>query len=642
MLQAMRDRITGWLAYLLIGIIALPLALWGVHNYVAGGGETFVAKVNGTEISRRALDREYADYRQRVASMFGGQIPPGFLDRVANREQVLEGMIDREVLSQYAMRHGMEVPDQLLASAIQSIEAFRIDGAFSQEQYRAQLRAQGQSPASFEAQLRRDLAVQQLNDGLGRSALVTNAALQTRARIEQQTRRIGVYRLARSAYLDLVSVPQEAVVAEYEENPQRYRTPEQVKIRYLSMSEDTLAAEVDPDPEVLRQRYQTRVDQGFYQTEEQRRASHILIAPEGDSEEAKANARAEAQALKEELAAGADFDALAKEFSDDPGSASDGGDLGKVSRGMMTPPFEEALFAIDGEGEVVGPVATDFGFHLIRLDEVIEGSVKPFDDPEVRAELEEDYRLREVEAIFYDRVEQLADLAFQFPETLEEAAQSLDLEIKESDWFSANEGTGIASEAKVREAAFAEEVLELGTNSELLELSGRRVAVIRLADRRPPEVKPLDAVADEIRARLRREEATRLVEDRAETLVQAVLEGTSLPELEAPGGSYMAPMSYARTAQELDPAILDAAFGLGRPESGQALVERVTLPNGDQAIITVFDVADGVFAELEDSTVEQLRQQAERARRTAVLDGFTQMAREAAKVTVNEFEGDEA
>jgi peptidyl-prolyl cis-trans isomerase D len=581
MLKAIRDNAKGVVAWIIVIIIIIPFALWGVNEYLDTGRDVTVARIGDREV----LLGEYQNAYQRELAVRGG----GSIDENLKR-QVIDRIVNAEVLSRAALDAGFRVPDVMVSRRIQAMSDFQRDGSFDRELYGRLLASAGLSPAQFEDETRRNLMLEQFLGGIMDTALVTDAELDALLKLVEQQRNFAHLVLPASDYASRVQIDDAAIESHYQQNREQYAVPERVVARYLELSLGDIASSIEVDEETLRRFYEERKSE--FTVGEERRAHHILIAVASSAgEEEIEAARAEAEELLAAIEAGASFEETAREHSDDSGSARSGGDLGFFNRGAMVGPFEDAVFAMQ-PGEVQGPVRSPFGFHLIRLDEARPGTVRSFE--EVKAVLLDEYRNARAEEQFFDLTDRLADLTFEHSDTLEVAAEDLDLPIREIGPFSARQGTGIAAEAAFRETAFSTDVLEAGHNSPLLEMGQGRVVVLRIADRQPASFLSLEEVRGRIEETLRREQIAELARRDGEELKQRARDGQALEALAKEfGAEWHGSETVARNETSLDPMILDALFAMPRPVDDAKVLEGVSLPGGDFAVIALHEVIDG-------------------------------------------------
>lgn len=621
MLQSFSDRIRNsrWLGYTIVAAISIPFALWGVQAYFQGADPQVAAKVNGEPIQERQVSQAVTSRRQQLQQRFDGQLPDAFTDGML-RQQVLEQLITRELLRQRAEEAGLRVTDARVAAKIRQQEPFQRDGGFDREVYRQRLSQVGLSPEQYEERVRRGDQVQQLRNGVSESALLFDAEARLAARLGDEARRVAVVERTRDGLAQSVELTDEAIRSYYESNKERFETPRRVRVRYIELTLEDLGAQIEIPEEELRAQYEANQEQ--YRAAAERKASHILIQLADEAgEEAQRQAREKAERLAERARQGGDFDALAKQYSDDPGSASEGGDLGYVGRGDMATPFEEALFELDEPGAVAGPVETSFGYHVIKLEDVREPKPKPFEA--VRDEIREKLAQQRAERLFYDRVEVLKNEAYENPGSLGPAAEAVGLEIQQSDWFSRREGEGIASAQAIRQKAFSEPVLDEGRNSEIVELGERRVAVVRVSGERPPETKPLEAVRDPIREQLTQRRVEQKLEDWAGETVAQLRNGASMASLaETDGVSFSDAGWVKRSGGDLEQGLAQTAFELALPD-GEGTGYTTTSTRNGRAVVAV---RGSRLPEVGDEAVEtarqRLRQGISRAELRAWIEGL--------------------
>ncbi len=605
MLQVIRERAQGLIVWIIVGFIIVTFALWGVGEYFREDPPIYVAKVNDEPILQIEYQRVLQQERDRLQQMFQGVELGQFEEQL--KKQALERLIDRKLIVQAAREAGLTVSDAQLAAVLRGIEAFHDEnGQFSPTLYEQRLRAFGYSTTAFEDQLRADLLAEQLVDGITVTAFATARDVAQAFQLQEQRRDVGFVLFPPGLVQDQVELSEEEIEAYYQQHQSRYQVPEQVKAVYLRLRLEDLLDRVEVSEEEVRRYYERHPE--LYTVPEQRRIAHILVAVPEEGDEAEA--RAKAEELYRRLQEGADFAELAKSSSDDPGSAPQGGDLGFLEKGLMDPEFDEVAFTLP-PGQVSEPVRTAFGYHLIKVLEVKSGETKPFEA--VRGEIERELRREKAEKLFLDEQERLANQAFEYPDSLEPAAEALGLEIQESDWVSRAGGEGIFAQPKVLEALFADEVLKEGYNSEPVELSRYDVVVLRVRAHRPAEVRPLEEVRAQVEAALRQEKAAALLAERAAEFERRVRAGEDPAEVaQALGGRWVRESELGRAgAASVPPEVVRTAFRLPRPQSGPS-VGTVALSGGAHAAVVVFAVRDPDPAQLDEETrrryAEALRQ----------------------------------
>ena len=570
------------LKYTLIGLICVPFALVGIGSYFAGGTAPAVATVDGEEIDAFSLDRAYRQQRQRFAQVFGGRIPEALDDEALLRRQALDQLVLDRVLAGEVAAQRFAVGDETLGRAIRERPEFQRDGAFDRDRY-AQLVASAGGVAAFEAQYRDQTALDQFRAGVVATGFTLPEEASRLDALARQTRTVDAVRFDLDAAKAGVEVSDEDVAARFEETAGEYRFPPRAKIAYVELSSDTVAGTIDLTEEELREWY--AANSARFGEAERREASHILLT-EDDGQDTDALV-AEAAELRARIEAGEAFDDLAREASDDSGSAEDGGRLGEISADLMDPPFVEATFALGAEGDVSDPVVTDFGVHLIRLDAVEAGTIAGFDalDEATRAEVEAAAARDAAAEEFGELRETLAEVAFDEPESLEPVAEATGLEVRESDWLDADTDAGpVLSHPAVREAMFSEDVLQDGNNSEPVEVGDRHLVVLRVIEDEGERPKSLEDVAEEIADRIAAERAGEALDERAGAAETALAEGTA-PEAVAEGeegAEALAGEILARDSAALDAATVTALFAAPAPGEGTPVTGTRTLDDGDR------------------------------------------------------------
>ncbi|OYY74094.1 MAG: hypothetical protein B7Y40_06680 [Gammaproteobacteria bacterium 28-57-27] len=622
MLMDLREKISGWIAYTIVGLITVPFVLWGVGEYFQGGQAQPLATINGQDISQSAFDQAYEQERQRIAQQFGGTVSPEMLEGMGIKRQVLNGLVMREVLSQYAQANGLRVSDAELAGLLRSIPAFQENGQFSQARYEQVLRLQGQVPQSFEPLVRLDLVVQQLQDGIAQSAFVTQADVDGYVRLRDQIREVEVYLLPAAQRLAAIKPDEAALEAYFNAHQADFRRSERVRVERLELSVENLAKLMKPTEEDVRVAYEAYVD--AQKQLEARQARHILITVESGVDDSVA--RKTIENLRQRVDNGEDFSKLAEEFSQDPGSAKQGGKLGAVTRGMMVEPFEKALFALPKVGAVSEPVRSTFGWHLIALDSIEPVTAKPLEA--VRAQMEQDARLSMAEAQFHDYADRLATLTYEHPDSLLPAAEQLGLSITQSDWL---ERAQAGDKAKLIQAAFSDDVLKQGRNSEVLDLGNQQVVVVRLLEHEDAADQPFASVRAEVEKRLIEQELNKTMQAEAESVRLAVAQ---VGELAQPAGAQRSfSGAIKRQSREVEADIARAVFAMQPPVAGSVSTQALRLPSGDYAVLRLLSLKPGDPALVPADERQRLMQ--ELRRNQAMSDGavFDAYLRAKAEIT---------
>jgi peptidyl-prolyl cis-trans isomerase D len=492
MLQTIRDKITGIVATLFLGTIAIVFVFWGIDFKT--GAQGFAAKVGGERIPTETVQRAWQQRQSQLQQMLRDELPPDMVK--SQQTMLLDQFVQQTLLKQRAERFGYRVSDAELARRVMEYPQFQVDGKFSEDRYNAMLSASGLSPTGFEAELQEGLMIDQLRNAVIESAFVAPYELDRRYAMEKQEREIDYALIPAANFAASTAITDEQVKKWYEENKQNYLLPETVNLQYVELTRERAESGIEVTEQALKEYYETVKER--FTTQEQRHGRHILITV-GDGVD-DAAAKKQAEELTAKAKAGADFAQLAKESSKDAGSAQQGGDLGLATRDVFVGPFADALFSMSA-GEIRGPVKSEFGYHVIKLEEIQPGHVKSFD--EAHAELEAEYRKERAQNIFYDESQKLADAAFSALTELDSVAQQLKLEVKTVTGFTREGGGEFAQEPSVIEAAFSEDVLNRRQNSPLVTVGEDRALVLRVTDHKPAEPRPFDSVSAQIREQLK-------------------------------------------------------------------------------------------------------------------------------------------
>ncbi|PVV21556.1 MAG: hypothetical protein B6D74_11320, partial [gamma proteobacterium symbiont of Ctena orbiculata] len=426
----------------------------------------------------------------------------------------------------------------------------------------------------------------------------------------KQTREVSYFVIPAADFKLSDTLPDDEITAYYQANEGAFVTPERIKVEYIHLDAETAGSTVTVDEDLLLGYYENNQDE--FGLPEQRQASHILIQVTSDADQVAADdAKSKIEALAERLKNGESFAELAKQNSQDPGSAESGGDLGFFTRGIMAPAFEAAVFSLE-EGAISEPVRTEFGYHLIKLTGIKDGDVKPFD--EARVEVETAYRKAEGERLYFEMAEQLADISYEDPSSLEPAATALGLSTQESDWITREQGAGVFAKPKVRTAAFSDDVLQEQNNSELIEIDGTRSLVLRIQDHQEASVQPLEDVRTQIIETLLQQKAEQQAEAEAQRRVLEIAAGTSFPEV---AGSYevSGPLTVKRNDTQIAPGLSSALFRADKPTAGTSSQGSARLATGDYAVYLLTAVTEG-------SVEEGANQQREGMRRIVGRDHY--------------------
>lgn len=595
MLQNIRDNSQGWIAKAIIGLIVVLMALTGFDAiFQATNHSQDAAKVNGDTISQNALSQATDIQRRQLMQRMGKDFDPALLDEKLLREASLKGLIERTLLLQGARDAGFSFTDAALDQVILQMPEFQANGVFSAELFDQFVRRLGYTRMQFRQMLAEELLIGQLRGGFVATSFATAPQVDAFARLENQTRDFASVTF--KADPAAVQVSDEQIKAHYDQHAKEFMTPDQVVIDYIELKKSAYFDQVKVDEDQLKAAYEKEVAN----LAEQRHAAHILIEVNDKVSDEQAKARAEE--IAERLNKGEDFAALAKEYSQDPGSASNGGDLGLAGPGVYDPAFEDALYKLSAN-QVSAPVRTSFGYHLIKLLGVEAPDVPTF--ASLRDKLTRDLKSQQVEQRFVEATKQLEDSAFESSD-LGQPAQDLGLKVQTSAPFGREGGDGITANRQVVQAAFSEEVLQEGSNSNAIELDPETVLVLRVKEHRKPEQLPLEQVAGNIRDRLAKEQAIADLKTKADTLVKGLREGTIKADAPLEGQAWTVREAVTRNQEGIDPVELQAVFRLAKPQDkAKAVFDSVVLNDGRLAVLQLKGVNEGAASS--DAEKAQMR-----------------------------------
>ncbi len=624
MLNTIREKTQGIIATFILVLLVIPFALWGINSYFEGGPSNTVAKVDGTEISKQ----QYLEALER----YRGRVEPGRFESGAFKELVLSGLVDQTLMLQDVSGAGYRVSEQQLARLVHAIPVFQRNGRFDLTLFHQFLRREGLSEQAFLAQLRADITTRQAQSGLVLTAIVTEAEISRLAQLLVQRREAGWLRVPPEPLAARVRVTPEDVKKFYESRPDRFKTPEEVRIQFVRLSIDDLRRRHRPTEAEIVKAYQD--DIGRYSSAEQRRVAHILIPLPASAEPAQVEkAGQQAEALQARLKAGADFAALARQHSGDKATAARGGDLGEVKPGKL-PKFLEAAARALKPGEVSDPIQTPAGFHLVKLTSR-PSAPKPL--AAVRAQVIEQLRKQWSEERFAELGEKLRNLAYENPDSLSPVANTLELEIQQSGWFTRSGGQGLASHLRVVETAFSPELVGGGRNSEVIEVDRQTLVAIRVVGHRPSTRKPLEQVRAEIERQLRQQSASESALALARQLLNELRQGGDPQVLVRRHGIELVPARVvSREAPgKIDPRLLEAVFRTSRPEGGKPGYELVEGGSQGPYIVILRQVIDVRPEQLSADVRQKVRRLLEERRGNGYFEHYRDGLRQQADIRIH-------
>lgn len=486
-----------------LGVITLPFAFWGVESYVRNSGAgSDLASVGDSKITVQQFDQAMRDRQDQMRQALGANFKPEMLNTPDAKLAILNSLIDQRLLLLEASKNRLLVDDHALRETISRIPALQENGQFSMSRYESVLRAQGMSQPQFEYRLRQDLTLQQLIGAVGETAFVSDNQAEAMLRLQLEERRYSEFRIAREPFAAKVKIDPAAVQKYYDDNKSLFQVAEKVKAEYVVLSLDALLSQASVDEAEIKAAYEAHKDR--YQQPEERRASHILILAKSDAEKAKAKAKAE-EVLQEVKRTPAKFAELAKQYSEDPGSAKNGGDLGFFARGMMVKAFADAAFS-QKEGEISNVVESEFGFHIIKLTAIRPAKVRALD--EVRGEIVADLKRQAAARKFAEAAETFSNTVYEQADSLQPAVDKFKLKIQRSEWIGRNPSPqeqaalGPLANEKILASLFSEDAIKNKRNTEAVEVAPSTLVSARVVEHVPAAMKPFDAVKADIESLL--------------------------------------------------------------------------------------------------------------------------------------------
>lgn len=496
----------------ILALITLPFAFFGVDYYFRGGGSaTEIARVGGETISQVEFANAISDQQDRMRQSAGKDYDPTVFSNPEVRYSMLQQLIGQRVLEQQVRRGNLRVSDAQLAQFIGELAPFQEDGKFSRSRYEQLLISQNMTPLAFEQRVRQELTLAPLQEPIANGNITAMSNVERYLALLDQQRQVAVATVAADAYVNDVKIDDAAVKAFYDANQGVFQVPDEVKIEYLVLTPESLMGQITVDPAEVKKQYDDNLKQ--YTKAEERQASHILVAVKPDATDAdKAAAKQKAEALAASARkTPAKFAELAKQNSQDPGSAGQGGDLGSFARdGSMVKPFEDAVFS-GKQGDIVGPVQTDFGWHIIRITGIKAGKTQSFD--EAKPQIEEDLKRQKATRKFVEAADQFQNLVYEQADSLQAAAKGLSLEVKTTPMLTRTQVQALAQNSpKFVQAVFSAESLQAKRNTEALEVAPNTLMAARVIDYKPATMRPFDDVKVEIRRQLERNAASELAQ----------------------------------------------------------------------------------------------------------------------------------
>ncbi|SVB07284.1 uncharacterized protein METZ01_LOCUS160138 [marine metagenome] len=580
MLGKIRNKSKGWIAYLIVGLITIPFALFGIQSYIGSSSNSIIASVDGEEIALatyyKRLNLEQRNLQQQLGSNYSSEVDATL------RQMMIDGMIQEKLLENYANSLKLVTLDEEVRAIIQSNELFQVDGVFSEERYSQLLRLNNYTPLSYEQSQVELMKQDQIKRNLTHSAFLTSQQIERFKALAGQQRYASFIVLSTEKYQDQISVTQEQVIEYFDTNQSSFVELPKIKVNYVELSLDDIEEQEAADDETLRSLYDE--DKELFTNPEQRSAQHILVEE-----------RELAESLLVEIQQGADFSELARIHSIDTSTKDSGGDLGYFERDIMVPEFDKVVFKM-GIGELSKVVETDFGFHIIKLTEIQLENIKSFE--ESREQLVLLHQKKAAQQKLYSLQEELGNLAYEDP--LDFVAEQLDLELKTSDYFSR---TSEEYEEQFVATAYSDLVLNEGENSDVIELDQSRFIVMNLADQIPERQKTLDEVQTQITDILKTIEAKKIIDDLAANISSSLSnsDNNKAEALIAENELEWSEPNWISRNSELPLNMTSMIFKMTKPITGESVYSSNSLNENFSIVIDLKDVR--VSEEIVDESI---------------------------------------
>jgi peptidyl-prolyl cis-trans isomerase D len=616
------------LVQIVLALIILPFAFWGVDSYRKSGGTVPLATVNGEKIGQQEFDKALNQQQQRIREMAGANFDPAFFDKPEIKQSVLDGLVTQHLLGMEARNTGLSQTDEQLAQIIASIGVFQQDGRFDIKRYEQVLREKGMNRFEFEARIRQDLLTRQLTDAYSQNGYAAETVAENLIRLNEQQRIVAVASLDATAFIKQVKLSNNAVSDYYSKNAQEFQMPERANVDYVVLSADSLLSQVTATDAEIKQYYEEH--QADFGTQEQRQAAHILItvakqASDADKQAAKMKAEQVLQQIKQSPGK---FAALAKENSQDTLSAVKGGDLGMFGRGAMVKPFEDSVFSLK-VGEVSGLVQTDYGYHIIKLQAVKPAKIQALS--EVKSLIAQ--RLKSQHAIdkFAELAEKFNNTVYEQSDSLKPAAELAKASVQHGVWLSKGQApVGLWTE-KVLQAVFSEDALKNKRNTAAVEVAPNTVLAARVIEYKPASVRPLSEVSAGIQQRLEKQQAAELAVQQGRKLLEQLQRG------EKASVNWKAAQSTTRSQRSgIEPELLQAVF---KADTGKLpAYAGVNTPSG-YALVRIDAVKE--TASSDESKRSRYAQQIRQITGEELLTAYVAGVKKRADITMKDFAAEE-
>ena len=584
MLDKFRSYAQTKAAQVILALVLIPFALFGIDSYLNQAGNNLsIAKVDGYKITLPEYNRAIENVRNRIMSE-GKKVDPAMFDSFEFKESVVDGLITKQLINNDIKKSKFKITDLQLSQYIIGMPEFQKDGKFSQELYDKVLQNNQLNPKKFEENIRNDLLIQQVRDGLRKLTFIPPNNLTETLKATSQQREVTVAEFKTKEYMVKASVNEKDMQAFYDKNKSKFLAPEQVKAEFVVFSLTSILPTINVSEDEVKAFYKTNADK--YQNQQQREASHILIAASKNAapaEKAKAKAKAE-DVFNQVKKNPKQFEELATKYSQDPESAKKGGDLGVFGRGMMVKPFDDAVFSMK-VNEISSIVESDFGYHIIKLTKVI-GDGGGFDA--IKLQIKAELIYQKAQDKFAALAEDFSNMVYEQSSSLDAVSKKFSLPIQKTDWISRSDSDKFFKNEALMNALYSKESIKDHRNTEAIEVTPNNLISARVVDYKAQTTKPFTDVKTSIEDYLKFEAAKKLVASEGEVALKSIVDASRKIDWQA------AVLVDRKNAKGLSDAVINHAYkmptdklpsysGFVDGDNGYVIVKvsQVSFPNDD-------------------------------------------------------------
>jgi peptidyl-prolyl cis-trans isomerase D len=618
MLGVIRDKASGFVATFIVGALIISFAFWGVNSYF-GGPNVNVATVNDSEISYQVFQTSFYSLRQQMQTALGGDVLNQEEENYI-KEETLQRLVNRELVNQIIQENRLRVSNEKVVDTIKNLEHFKGETGFDRYKYERAVSSMGMDPAVFEAQLRMDLLAEQLQAGLSDSLFVLDAELESVLKLQSQTRDITHTTLNIASFIENTSEVADTEIEDfYKANPDKFADPEKVKIAYLELDVNKLAKNIESDEESLRAYYNDNKE--AYDVDEQRSVTKLFVQTSEQNADGKYEEVTEEEKAKAKLAIdkalalvkeGKNFEEVLESFTEEGKGALQFSENNYLPKGVLEKEVEEFVFASE-EGAVSDVIESKKGFNIVKVGEIRGGPKNVYET--VADQVAQDYKREQAELKFFDLADQLTNLSYEHSDSLEVAAEAINGEIVETDFFSRDSAAeGITSKPQVITASFNNELIASGINSDAIELSDNHIVVLRVLEHQVAKTKVLEDVRDDVIGEIRLERSAKKIAETSSSIVEQLQSGVSTEDIES--DIKLEWTSVEKTTREnvdVNRAVLRNAFQMGTP-GDKPLVASSRLGSGDYSIVIVTAVHEGEVVDKKDELAQEIDTELRRIR----------------------------